>query len=131
MRAFRSVPFAEPSLIAPVVAYMCHESSDDNGTMIISAAGWATKTYLVQGYGAMLRTSLHEHVTPEYVRDAWSQVNDMSRSSLCEDSTQAIGNLMNVIEDMKAVPAAAAVGEYSGEFVFGAKDTVLYALGGE
>lgn len=36
-------PFAEPKLIAPVVAYLCHESSTDNGAIIESAAGWATK----------------------------------------------------------------------------------------
>lgn len=33
----------KPSLIAPVVAYLCHESNEDNGAIIISAAGWATK----------------------------------------------------------------------------------------
>lgn len=35
--------FSEPKLIAPVVAYLCHESSTDNGAIIESAAGWATK----------------------------------------------------------------------------------------
>lgn len=33
----------EPKLIAPVVAYLCHEDSNDNGAVIESAAGWATK----------------------------------------------------------------------------------------
>lgn len=34
---------SEPKLIAPVVAYLCHESNTDNGAIIESAAGWATK----------------------------------------------------------------------------------------
>lgn len=133
----RFAPLAEPSLIAPVVAYLCHESSEDNGAIIISAAGWATKTYLVQGHGAVLRTSLHETVTPEFVHGAWSKVTDMSRSTLCEDSTQALGNLMNVIDEMKLVAddrsgqQQLAANEFESEFVFGAKDLVLYALGGK
>lgn len=36
----------EPKLIAPVVAYLCHESNSDNGAVIESAAGWATKVIL-------------------------------------------------------------------------------------
>lgn len=35
--------YSEPKLIAPVVAYLCHESCEDNGAVIESAAGWASK----------------------------------------------------------------------------------------
>jgi len=37
--------FAElkPELIAPVVVWLCHENCDENGSIIESAAGWATK----------------------------------------------------------------------------------------
>lgn len=35
--------FLEPKLIAPVVVYLCHENSTDNGSIIESAAGWAAK----------------------------------------------------------------------------------------
>lgn len=90
----------------------------------------------MQGHGAVLRTSLHETVTPEFVNAAWSKVTDMSRSTLCENSAQALGNLMNVIDEMKLLadeqqqPKLAA-NEYQSEFVFGAKDLVLYALGGK
>lgn len=37
--------FAElkPELIAPVVVWLCHEDCAENGSIIESAAGWATK----------------------------------------------------------------------------------------
>lgn len=37
--------FAElkPELIAPVVVWLCHEDCEENGSIIESAAGWATK----------------------------------------------------------------------------------------
>lgn len=40
--------FAElkPELIAPVVAYLCHETCEDNGIIVESAVGWAGKVYL-------------------------------------------------------------------------------------
>lgn len=38
----------EPKLIAPVVAYLCHESCEDNGAVIESAAGWASKVRMKQ-----------------------------------------------------------------------------------
>jgi 3-hydroxyacyl-CoA dehydrogenase/3a,7a,12a-trihydroxy-5b-cholest-24-enoyl-CoA hydratase len=39
----------KPVLIAPVVVYMCHENTEDNGAIIESAAGWATKLHIVRG----------------------------------------------------------------------------------
>ena len=35
-------------MIAPVVAYLCHEDTEDNGAIIESAAGWATKVHFVR-----------------------------------------------------------------------------------
>lgn len=40
---------AEPTLIAPVVVYLCHESNSDNGSIIESAAGWAAKVNYLFG----------------------------------------------------------------------------------
>lgn len=118
-------------MIAPVVAYLCHESNEDNGGIIISAAGWATKTYLVQGRGALLRTSLNDLVTPEFVRKSWHKVTDMTEAKHCESSAGSINNLMAVLEDMKTSNEANNIenNEFSTEFVFGPKDLILYALG--
>lgn len=33
----------KPELIAPVVVWLCHEDCEENGSIIESAAGWATK----------------------------------------------------------------------------------------
>jgi len=33
----------KPELIAPVVVWLCHENCKENGSIIESAAGWATK----------------------------------------------------------------------------------------
>ena len=33
----------KPELIAPVVAWLCHEDCNDNGSIIEAAGGWAGK----------------------------------------------------------------------------------------
>ena len=33
----------QPSLVAPVVAWLCHEDCQDNGSVIEAAGGWAGK----------------------------------------------------------------------------------------
>lgn len=94
---------------------------------MVSAAGWATKTHLVQGQGSVLRKSLHETVTLESVHNAWSNVSDMSKAVQCTENAQLLSNLMTVVEELKA--ADSGVSEYSSDFAFGAKDLILYALG--
>ena len=41
--------------IAPVVAYLCHESFEENGSIIESTGGWVTKIRVQQGRGVVLK----------------------------------------------------------------------------
>uniref|UniRef100_A0A7G3AMN8 Peroxisomal multifunctional enzyme type 2 n=2 Tax=Lutzomyia longipalpis TaxID=7200 RepID=A0A7G3AMN8_LUTLO len=127
----------KPKLIAPVVAYLCHENTEDNGAVVASAAGWAGKVELIAGKGTMLRTSLHHDVTIENVRDAWSKVVDMSEARNMRTIGAASANLMMVLEDLQNNQqqssndgtVASANGIFTNEFQFGFKDLILYALG--
>lgn len=119
----------KPKLIAPVVVYLCHESNEDNGSIIESAAGWATKVHIVRGKGALLRTSIDEDVTPEFVRNKWSQITDMSKAEHLDNMAMASGTLMNVLDDLKGF----GNGEKKGiedTFHFTPRDLIIYALGG-
>lgn len=117
-------------MIAPVVVYMCHESCEDNGAVIESAAGWATKLHFVRGAGQVLRTSLHENVSLEYVRDVWGNVTDMSRATHVERIAEASGGLMAVLEKLESAKQGVEE-EFTSAFTYGPKDCALYALGGE
>jgi len=121
----------KPVLIAPVVVYMCHENTEDNGAIIESAAGWATKLHIVRGKGAVLRSSIDAAVTPENVRDVWSKVTDMSAAERCDSIAEASGSLMGVLENLQASGqnGAKSAGLYSDDFTFNYKDLILYALG--
>ena len=117
----------KPKLIAPVVVYLCHEDTEDNGTVIESAAGWATKVHIVRGKGALLRTSIDEDVTPEFVRNKWSQVTDMSNAENLPSIASASGSLMNVLDDLKGFGSEKKAAEDT--FHYKPRDLIIYALG--
>lgn len=109
---------------------MCHEDCTDNGSIIESAAGWATKIQLVRGPGAVLRKSLAEDVSPEYVRDVWDKVTDMSKKLRFESNAEASMALMKVLEDLDNKSSGKnEPQEALDTFNFGSKDLILYALG--
>ncbi|ALC49960.1 Mfe2 [Drosophila busckii] len=115
----------KPSLIAPVVVYLCHESCEDNGSYIESAAGWATKVHTVRGKGAVLRPALEEPVTLEYVQNVWSKVTDMSEATHLNAIAEASGSLLEVLENLKSNDKDAVEDSFS----FGNRELILYALG--
>lgn len=93
------------------------------GSYIESAAGWATKVHTVRGKGAVLRPSLEDTVTPEYVKNVWSSVTDMSKAKHLNAIGEASGYLLEVLEKMKE---GEAIEDY---FEFDNKELILYALG--
>ncbi|XP_037934559.1 peroxisomal multifunctional enzyme type 2-like [Teleopsis dalmanni] len=116
----------KPQLIAPVVAYLCHENCEENGSYIESAAGFATKVQTVRGKGAVLRTSIDQKViTPEYVQSKWTKVVDMSEAQHLESIAAASGTLVELLEKLKE----GKISDAEDTFKFGAKDLILYALG--
>lgn len=122
----------KPKLIAPVVLYLCHNDCADNGTIIESAAGWATKLHIVRGQGAFLRTSIDDDVSPEYVRDVWTKVTDMSTAQRFESNAEATGHLSNILESLQkneGTMETSNIKNYSDIFKFNYKDVILYALG--
>ncbi|XP_022209017.2 peroxisomal multifunctional enzyme type 2 [Drosophila obscura] len=115
----------KPQLIAPVVAYLCHESCEDNGSYIESAAGWASKVQTVRGKGAVLRPSLDDPVTIEYVKNVWSKVTDMSQAKHLNSMAEASGYLLEVLEKLKDGDQDAV----EDTFTFDNKELITYALG--
>jgi (3R)-3-hydroxyacyl-CoA dehydrogenase / 3a,7a,12a-trihydroxy-5b-cholest-24-enoyl-CoA hydratase / enoyl-CoA hydratase 2 len=119
----------KPSLIAPVVCYLCHENTEDNGNIIESACGWATKVHFIRGKGALLRTSITEGVTPEFVRDRWDAVTDMSQATHLNSIGEASASFMGILEELKSSSSASSKSGFSDTFSYSSRDLILYALG--
>lgn len=119
----------KPSLIAPVVAWLCHETCEDNGSIIDSGAGFAAQCRMYRGAGVNLRKKITDDVSIEDVRDSWEKVIDMSKASPLTSIQAATGNLMTVLEELKSTPASGKV--FQEKFSYTPRDLILYALGGK
>lgn len=118
----------KPSLIAPVVVYLCHEGTEDNGNIIESACGWATKVHFIRGKGSLLRTSISEGVTPEFVKDRWDAVTDMSEATHLNSIGEASASFMGILEELKS-SSSAVKSEFRDTFSYSSRDLILYSLG--
>ncbi|XP_026481820.1 peroxisomal multifunctional enzyme type 2 [Ctenocephalides felis] len=123
--------FAElkPELIAPVVAYLCHESCEDNGIVVESAVGWAGKLHMVRSPGAFVRSTIGADVSIEQVRDKWSEITDMSKAFRIETITEASTELMTSLQAFQDNQNSNSSDTASDQFQFCFKDLILYALG--
>ncbi|GAB6018934.1 hypothetical protein CHUAL_000582 [Chamberlinius hualienensis] len=133
-----------PEYIAPVVVWLCHESCEDNGSVIEAAAGWASKLQWSRNPGVMLR-KWKEAPTLENVRDNWSKITDMSETSFVGSIQDGVGLVVNELgklsEESKVVSsntsASAAIDPNVAKsfkipsltFTYNSKDVILYALG--
>lgn len=117
----------KPKLIAPVVVYLCHESNEENGSIIESACGWATKVHFVRGKGSLLRTSISDGVTPEFVRDKWDAITDMKDAKHLNSMAEASASFMGILEELKNPSGADS--SVTDTFNYSSRDLILYSLG--
>ena len=68
-----------PESIAPVVVWLCHEDSSENGSVIESAGGWAGKYMWQRSPGHIFQVPNGANKKPslEAVRDHWENVTSM------------------------------------------------------
>nr|XP_034196444.1 peroxisomal multifunctional enzyme type 2 [Osmia lignaria] len=118
----------KPELIAPVVAWLCHEKCTENGSIIESALGWAGKCHVIRSSGATLRQDLSSDVTLEDVEKNWETVTDMSSAKRYNSIEEVTGQLLTSVEEMKSGnPGSENNSVY--KHTYNHRDTILYALG--
>jgi len=66
----------KPEYVAPLVAYLCHDSNTDTGELFEVGAGWFARVRWQRSRGAFL--PLDRPPTPEDVAEHWSVAQDFS-----------------------------------------------------
>ncbi|XP_015524954.1 peroxisomal multifunctional enzyme type 2 isoform X1 [Neodiprion lecontei] len=118
----------KPELIAPVVAWLCHENCSENGSIIEAAVGWAGKCHLIRSAGCNLRKKMSDAVTPEDARDNWAAVTDMTKAKRCESIQEASMEVFEVLKELQensSQQKSDAVLKHTYDF----RNTILYAIG--
>jgi len=120
----------KPDLIAPVVAYMSHESFPDTGAVIDSTLGFATKMHYVRGPGVVLKKKPSDPVTIESVKEFWPQAMDMKNAFHLDKMAEVTVDLVERIQDFEERSKLDPDGKsYWSSYTYNSKDLALYALG--
>lgn len=110
---------------------MCHESCEENGTIIESAAGWAGRCQLVRANGALLRANFSDAVTIEKVRDSWSKITNMNDVKHMGSIHEATAALVESLEQTTSGKTEDSSKDSTDLFEFNDRKYLLYALGGK
>jgi NAD(P)-dependent dehydrogenase (short-subunit alcohol dehydrogenase family) len=88
----------KPEYVAPVVAYLCHESCEDSGGLFELGAGWVAKLRWSRAKGAMMPPG---DVSPEAVAKMWPKVGDFSEQEFPESTADTFAPVTVSIENQK------------------------------
>src|SRR5579859_6939322 len=85
----------KPELVSPLVAWLCHESCEETGSLFEIGGGFVGKLRWERTQGALFRLS--RPLTPEAVQAKWSAIVDFGKStyptSVTESMQPILGNL--------------------------------------
>jgi 3-hydroxyacyl-CoA dehydrogenase/3a,7a,12a-trihydroxy-5b-cholest-24-enoyl-CoA hydratase len=97
----------KPDYVAPFVAFLAHDSCQDNGGLYEVGAGYIAKQRWQRSAGVQYPV---QGLTPETVSASWSKVNDFSAGATNPESNQELmeiimTNLEKVKDQASAAPA--------------------------
>ncbi len=131
-----------PEYVAPLVAYLCHESSLETGHTFEVGAGWVARVRWQRGRGAFF--PLDEALTPEAIAERWGEIDTFDEPTYPETPTDSFAPVVSNLQSKRepdrspahVAPAPQPLGPKDAigyEFApvtthYAAKDVSLYAL---
>jgi len=85
----------KPEYVAPVVAFLCHESCEDSGGLFEMGAGWVAKLKWARAKGATMPVG---DASPESVKKMWSKVVEFSDPDYPESTQDTFPPVMAAVE---------------------------------
>jgi 3-hydroxyacyl-CoA dehydrogenase/3a,7a,12a-trihydroxy-5b-cholest-24-enoyl-CoA hydratase len=89
----------KPEYVAPLVAYLCHESCKENGQLFEVGAGWFSKLRWQRTQGLFL--PLNKTIQPEDLFKNWDKINDWNHVTYPTSAQDSIQLLISQIQNSK------------------------------
>ena len=112
----------KPEFIVPVVAYLCHESSAENGSIFEAGAGFVAKLRRERSKGAVFKADAT--FTPAAVQAKWPEINQFNNPEYPGSIMDA--DWMGLLERAKSLPSNPA----GKELRYDGKVAVVTGAGG-
>ena len=125
----------KPEFVSPLVAYLCHESCEENGALFEVGGGFVGKLRFERAEGALFRLS--RPMTPELVKSKWSSIASFDKATHPANVTDSMQPILGNLSTAKGkggnefIDVDEALGFKLGpvEGTFDERDLALYALG--
>jgi multifunctional beta-oxidation protein len=135
------VEMLKPDYVAPLVTFLCHETSKETGSVFECGSCWVAKVRWQRTGGVGF--PVNQPLFPEDIRDKWKEICDFedgraTNPSTTQESFEAVmNNFENVAKPKSKTKSAGGVDVESAKkakfasatFEYGEKDVILYALG--
>ncbi|RNA15277.1 peroxisomal multifunctional enzyme type 2 [Brachionus plicatilis] len=112
----------KPEFVSPLVLYLCHENTEETGSLFEVGGGWVGKLRWQKSSGAMVKKG--DSMSPEDIRDNWSKITTFD--SPIYHST--IGESTNFCINASETDSAESSSPDQTKFKYDFKDAILYAL---
>jgi len=89
----------KPDFVAPLVAYLCHESCQENGQIFEVGAGWVGKLRWQRTAGAFMDNK--KGFTIEDVKKNMDKVNDWNGATFPASASESASMLMQYLTQSK------------------------------
>lgn len=118
----------KPEYVAPLVLWLCHEDCRENGGLYECGAGWIAKFRWQRTKGAVVRKK-NLPMTPEDVRDSWSNVVDFTNAtnpSNAQEGNLAYFSTLQTIDDDEVGAAKMGVQKSFGKNEPDLKSNIIF-----
>ncbi|MBK7218797.1 MAG: SDR family NAD(P)-dependent oxidoreductase [Candidatus Promineofilum sp.] len=94
-----------PEYVAPLVAYLCHESSLETGHTFEVGAGWVARVRWQRGRGAFF--PLGDALTPEDIAARWAEIDNFDEPTYPETPTDSFAPVVANLQRKAEQPPTA------------------------